>query len=414
MWPLFALGLSSLISSASAQQLSLKDTLASHANLTSFYNLVSNNTEIYNALTSSAGFTLLAPSDEAMARIPYTSLNTAFANADNDTIRAVLQYHVLRGTHPVSELTSDFEFVPTWLNNPAHSNVTGGQRVGLVQQAGDVIIVTSGMGTRSTVVDRDIQTTNCLVHVVDNLLIPPTNFSTSFPQFNLTPVLNAARDMTVFAPTNLAMQLIGTGLQNLSAAALAATMGLHVLNGTVLYSSGFRNGSVLGMGVGAAAGSNGPATATANATGTGTEAGTANATLSFLSNAWYVNAAKVVQQDLLLANGVMHVLDNVLDPNNTSQLPNPSLPTQAPLIPGSTVPYVPFTAYLPCSGASCPTSASASASSTATTTGTVASASGAASASARATTSSKAAAATAPPRVGTGLLAAALALGIVA
>ncbi|KAK5016447.1 hypothetical protein LTR16_002702 [Cryomyces antarcticus] len=390
MWPLLALGLSSLISSASAQQLSLKDTLATHKNLTSFYNFVSNNTQIYNALTSSAAFTLLAPSDEAMARISYTSLNTAFANADNDTIRAVLQYHVLQGTHPVSELTSGFEFLPTWLNTPAYSNITGGQ--------------------------RDIQTTNCLVHVVDNLLIPPTNFSTSFPQFNLTaaggafaaanltPVLNAARDMTVFAPTNLAMQLIGTGLQNLSAAALAATMGLHVLNGTVLYSSGFRNGSVLRMGVGAAAGSN------------GTAAATANATLSFLSNAWYVNAAKVVQQDLLLANGVMHVLDNVLDPNNTSQLPNPSLPTQAPLIPGSAVPYVPFSTYLPCSGDSCTASASATTSATTTTTTTGAGASGSASASAKATTTSKAAAATAPAplRVGSGLLAAVLALRVVA
>ncbi|KAL2357931.1 FAS1 domain-containing protein [Cryomyces antarcticus] len=406
MWPLLALGLSSLISSASAQQLSLKDTLATHKNLTSFYNFVSNNTQIYNALTSSAAFTLLAPSDEAMARISYTSLNTAFANADNDTIRAVLQYHVLQGTHPVSELTSGFEFLPTWLNTPAYSNITGGQRVGLVH----------GMGTRSTIVDRDIQTTNCLVHVVDNLLIPPTNFSTSFPQFNLTaaggafaaanltPVLNAARDMTVFAPTNLAMQLIGTGLQNLSAAALAATMGLHVLNGTVLYSSGFRNGSVLRMGVGAAAGSN------------GTAAATANATLSFLSNAWYVNAAKVVQQDLLLANGVMHVLDNVLDPNNTSQLPNPSLPTQAPLIPGSAVPYVPFSTYLPCSGDSCTASASATTSATTTTTTTGAGASGSASASAKATTTSKAAAATAPAplRVGSGLLAAVLALRVVA
>ena len=45
----------------------------------------------------------------------------------------------------------------------------------------------------------------------------------------------------------------------------------------------------------------------------------------------------MLQQDLLIANGVLHVIDNVLDPNATGAKPNPELKTQAPILQGSSL-----------------------------------------------------------------------------
>lgn len=75
-------------------------------------------------------------------------------------------------------------------------------------------------------------------------------------------------------------------------------------------------------------------------------------TLTFASNSWFVNSARILTSDLLLANGVMHVLDNVLDPNITSIQPNPTSATQPPVLQTTTAAdfnssMAPFTTYLP-------------------------------------------------------------------
>jgi len=43
-------------------------------------------------------------------------------------------------------------FIPTLLTSPLYTNVTGGQRVGNVKQAGNVVVFISGQGSRSTLV----------------------------------------------------------------------------------------------------------------------------------------------------------------------------------------------------------------------------------------------------------------------
>ena len=144
----------SLILRTAAEQTSTKSfalTVSSNRNLTSISTLLSNYSDIFGALSWSEGFTFLAPSNDAFDKIPYTDLSTVFANNDSDSIHAILQYHVLEGTRRAEELTSQFEFVPTWLQNSTYSNVTGGQRIGMVQQSQDVFILTSGLGTRSTI-----------------------------------------------------------------------------------------------------------------------------------------------------------------------------------------------------------------------------------------------------------------------
>lgn len=74
-------------------------------------------------------------------------------------------------------------------------------------------------------------------------------------------------------------------------------------------------------------------------------------TITFTSNSLFVNQARVLQQDLLISNGVMHVIDNFLDPDAPSVTANPEVQTAPPLIQGTSLTenVVPFTSYLPTS-----------------------------------------------------------------
>ena len=72
-------------------------------------------------------------------------------------------------------------------------------------------------------------------------------------------------------------------------------------------------------------------------------------TVIFASNSLFVNSARVLQQDILLSNGVLHVLDNVLDYNATKAQPQASLTTPPPGINGTPQNrnVVPYTEQLP-------------------------------------------------------------------
>lgn len=62
----------------------------------------------------------------------------------------------------------------------------------------------------------------------------------------------------------------------------------------------------------------------------------------------FVNSAKVLMPDVLVANGVVHVIDNVLNPNNTSAEPEPTASTQLPAFSGaSTVTSLEITSGVP-------------------------------------------------------------------
>lgn len=138
-----------------------------------------------------------------------------------------------------------------------------------------------------------------LVHIIDSFLIPPLSFLNSASSFNLTAaggaVVNASidnyvdtqTDLTIFVPRNDAFQSIGSSLRNISSHELAKILDYHIVNGSnfVGYSPNLPNGTVLKSLQGG------------------------NLAITFASNSIFVNSARVLQQDLLLSNGVMHVID---------------------------------------------------------------------------------------------------------
>lgn len=192
-----------------------------------------------------------------------------------------------------------------------------------------------------------------MIHVLDTFLVPPQSFLQSTDAFNLSSVAGAFdstknlstyvdthKDLTIFAPKSSALAAVASTLNSLSADDLVRLLEYHVIegNGQVYYTSNLPNGSTLANGT--------VYNTTTIRSGLG-----ANLTITFQGNSLFVNSARVVQQDLLLSNGVLHVIDNVLNYNVTQAVPNPELNLQVPQIPGSAVSggALPFTQALPSS-----------------------------------------------------------------
>ena len=139
---------------------------------------------------------------------------------------------------------------------------------------------------------------------------------------DLLTTLDAAPDITIFAPSNEAFEAIGSAAGKLSVSQLTSILEYHVINGTIAYSSSLGNGSVKTLG--------------------GTDL---NITVE--DGAVFVNAARVINADILISGGVLHVIDSVLNPNGTAQ-PDPNSDTPVVQYSGvSSAPLGPLTSAIP-------------------------------------------------------------------
>ncbi|KAK3328097.1 FAS1 domain-containing protein [Cercophora scortea] len=299
---------------------------------------------LFALLSTAKDITVLAPSNEALYRLENDEAMIARFAADPGMMGAFLKYHVFSGVWYSSSFTaakSPVTFVPTMLNDTAFTNVTGGQRVKARAKNGEVVLY-SGMLTQTPIRSANYNFSGGTIHIIDRVLTIPANITDTLVSANLTAAAGALKvakmaqgigqgnQVTVLAPDNDAFNAIGKVIGAMSTADLAAVMGYHVIPGQALYSDMIKNGST-------------------ETTTTQNEA----VLFRVEDGAIFVNGARVIQTDILFDNGVIHMLDGVLNPQNTSAAPNPTAATQAPAFSGAgTTNGVPFT-----SGIGTPTSA---------------------------------------------------------
>ena len=84
---------------------------------------------------------VLAPSDDAI--VAYLSSEGVAGNDTSIITDAWLAYHMLQGTHSKTQLGSATQFLPTLLTDHRYSNVTGGQRLEIQSQEGQVHILSA-------------------------------------------------------------------------------------------------------------------------------------------------------------------------------------------------------------------------------------------------------------------------------
>lgn len=174
--------------------------------------------------------------------------------------------------------------------------------------------------------------------MVDNLLIPPTPLIETLQTFGLDAffgvlyasdllgVLQGDEGLAIFAPRDEAFRRVGASLDALGADALRDLVRYHVVRGRGAASATLTNGTRLA----AAEGS--------------------DVSVRRAGNNLFVNSAQVVQPDILMANGVVHVLDNVLNPRAAAAVPDLDSVSQAPVwSAGGDGQGTPFTSAIPCS-----------------------------------------------------------------
>lgn len=154
-----------------------------------------------------------------------------------------------------------------------------------------------------TPTSQDFNFTSGTLHILDSLLTMPTNLTNTLLNANLTAAVGAIRqsnmaeelsdqpEMTVFAPNNAAFEVIGSLISGMTPNDLETVLGYHVIQNRVLYS-----GMVNTLGAGEVI-----------------EEGTMQGGMVSLrgqeGGSWWVNGARVVRADMLIANGVVHVID---------------------------------------------------------------------------------------------------------
>lgn len=137
-------------------------------------------------------------------------------------------------------------------------------------------------------------------------------------QADLVHPLEELSDVTIFAPNNDAFQKIASAAGNITDDMLAEILQYHVIQGTVGCSTTLSNTSL------------------------STLAGEDVKITISDDGAVFVNSARVINSDVLIENGVLHVIDEVLNPATPDAKPSEGSDTAM----ASLASFVPFTSSI--------------------------------------------------------------------
>lgn len=250
--------------------------------------------QLVSALSdSSKTFTVFAPTNEAFTTL-LTALGATLDDLSAETLTPILLYHVVDGFVPSSEVKTGY--IPT-LSSTFEKNVS------LQVTVTDDVKLNNTVNVTAT----DVVATNGIIHVIDNVLLPPTvvEVAQQNPMFStlvlavikadLAGTLSEEGPFTVFAPTNDAFSALFTtlnvsGIDALSKEALTPILLAHVVSGNV-QSGDLTSGSVPSLN---------------NAKSLDVSVNGSAVTID--------GSVNVIKVDVQAKNGVVHVIDKVIVP----------------------------------------------------------------------------------------------------
>lgn len=244
---------------------------------------------VATTLGGAGPFTVFAPDNDAFT----TFTDSLPGTPTQEELTSVLLYHVFDGS-----VTSDI--VPAKADSLLE-NTWGNGVTALFDTSNGVVVNGS-----STVSIADVITTNGVVHVVREVLVPPTIVDTAAnagltgllttvgaASGDLGTVLSGAGPFTVFAPDNMAFDDIASTAKTLTADQLRDVLLFHVVDTTTatpVLSTALSNGEV-------------PTALTGQ-----------SVTVNIDGAAPTVEGAEVAIADINTTNGVVHVIDAVMLP----------------------------------------------------------------------------------------------------
>jgi uncharacterized surface protein with fasciclin (FAS1) repeats len=114
---------------------------------------------LVDTLKGEGPFTVLAPTDEAFARLPEGTLEALLKPENKDRLVAILKYHVISGKNLAADVVGlDGKDVKTVEGSTVKVAVNGGK------------VTING----AKVVKTDIECSNGVIHVIDAVILPPS------------------------------------------------------------------------------------------------------------------------------------------------------------------------------------------------------------------------------------------------
>ncbi len=115
--------------------------------------------DLVETLKGKGPFTVLAPSDEAFAKLPKGTVEDLLKPENKDKLKAILLLHVVPGSVMAADVVKLKE-----------AKTAGGKTIKITADGGVVKVGTdTGM---SKVVKTDIKTDNGVIHVIDAVILP--------------------------------------------------------------------------------------------------------------------------------------------------------------------------------------------------------------------------------------------------
>ena len=255
--------------------------------------------ELVDTLKSEGPFTVFAPTDDAFAALPEGTLDSLLLPENKQALTDILLYHVVSGS-VMAEDVVNLDMATTVL----------GKDVAIKTDMGNVYI------NDAQVIITDIETSNGVIHVIDSVILPPSeeeammektivDIAVEDGRFNtlvaavtaaeLAETLSGEGPFTVFAPTDDAFAALPEGtVESLllpeNKQALTDILLYHVVSGKVMAADvvGLTNApTILGKDI----------------------------TITVKDGNVYLNdTIQVIITDIEASNGVIHVIDAVLLP----------------------------------------------------------------------------------------------------
>jgi transforming growth factor-beta-induced protein len=171
---------------------------------------------LVDTLKGEGPFTVFAPTDEAFAKLPAGTLDELLANPED--LKAILLYHVVPGKVMAADVVA--------LDGKSADTALEGKQINVAIDGDKVLLNDS-----ANVIATDVAATNGLIHVIDSVILPPTDeamadmdlvdtavadgrFTTlaaALQAANLVDTLKGEGPFTVFAPTDEAFAKLPAG-----------------------------------------------------------------------------------------------------------------------------------------------------------------------------------------------------------
>ena len=252
-------------------------------------------------LEGAGPFTVFAPTNAA-----FQAAGVDLDALTDDQLTEILLYHVLGG----KVASTDLQEGPTYATTATATGPGNNQLSVLIEKTGTEVVVKNAVGNAATVSTADVDATNGVIHIVNNVMLPPSvvdhavangDFSSLVSTLgaasgDLVNVLSGEGPFTVFAPVNSAFEAISSVTAGLDADQLNKVLTYHVVAGNI------RSGDL----------SDGQVVTTVNGEEFTVNIGAESVTLTDASG----GVSNVIFTDVQGTNGVVHVIDAVIIPQN--------------------------------------------------------------------------------------------------